>query len=139
VLERTFEAPTDQPRVKRVVAVLDENGTLGKAQEGAAGVAELGCADEHRPVDVMAPVGVGVDRGLAVHERVKERQGAVEPEALGPDLQDEERRVAGGLDVQRHELRLVQPGLWLDLWRVDSDLLPRHRLYRPARLEIDGF
>ena len=139
VLERTLEAPTDKPRIKRVVAVLHEHRTLGKAQESAAGVAELRRADEHRPVDVMAPVGVRVDRSLAVYERVEEGQGAVEPEPFGPDLQYEERRVAGGLDIQRDELRLVQPGFRLDLWRVDGDLLPWHRLHRPARFQIDGF
>ena len=30
VLERAFEAPTNEPRVKRVMAVLDENSALGE-------------------------------------------------------------------------------------------------------------
>jgi hypothetical protein len=139
VLERTFQASTHEPRVERVVAVLDQHRPLGKAQEGTARVTKLRGADEHRPVDVMAPVRVRVDRSLAVHQRVEEGQGPVEPEAFGPDLQDQERRVAGGLDIQRDELGLVQPGFGLDVRRVDRYLLPGHRLYCSARLEIDGF
>ena len=135
VLERAFQASTDEPGVERVVAVLDQDRTLGKAQEGAAGVAKLGSADEHRPVDVMAPVRIWVDRSLAVHQRVEEGQRAFEPEAFGADLQDEEWRVAGGLDIQRDELRLVKPRFGLDVRRVDRDLLPRHRLHRSARFE----
>jgi len=30
VLERAFEAPTNEPRVKRVMAVLDENSALSE-------------------------------------------------------------------------------------------------------------
>jgi len=135
VLERAFQASAHEPGVERVVAVLDQDRTLGKAQEGTAGVAKLGRADEHGPIDVMAPVCIGVDRSLAVHQRVEEGQRALEPEAFGADLQDEERRVAGGLDVQRDELRLVKPRFGLDLGRVDGDLLPRDRLHRSARFE----
>jgi hypothetical protein len=73
VLERTFQAPTHQPRVKRVVAVLDQNRAMSEAQEGPAGVSKLRCADEHRTVDVVAPVGVWVNGRLAVDKRVEER------------------------------------------------------------------
>ena len=82
----------------------------------------------------MAPVGIWVDRSLAVHQRVEEGQWAVEPEAFGADLQDEERRVAGGLDVERDELRVFQPGFGLDLGRVDGDLLQGDGFHRSAGL-----
>jgi hypothetical protein len=138
MLERTFEASTHQPRVERVVAVFDQDGALGKAQEGSARVAKLGRADQHRPVDMVTAVGVRVDRSLAVHQRVEERQRAVEPEAFGANFQDEERRVACGFDVQRDELRLVQPRSGLDVRRVDGDLLPRHGFRSPARFQEKG-
>jgi hypothetical protein len=99
VLEWALEAAANQPGVESVVAVLDQNGPSRETQEGAAGVAKLGSADQHRAVDVMAPVRVRVDRRLAVHERVEERKRSVESEALGADLEDEERRVSGGLDI----------------------------------------
>jgi hypothetical protein len=138
VLERTFEASTHQPRVERVVAVLDQDSALGEAQEGSARVPKLGRADEHRSVDVVTAVGVRVDRSLAVHQRVEERQRPIEPEAFGANLEDEERRVAGGLDIQRDELRLVQPRAGLDVGRVDGDLLPRHGFDSPARFQENG-
>jgi hypothetical protein len=53
------------------MAVLDQHGTVGEPQEGTARVAELRRADEHRAVDVMAPVGVRIDRRLAVDERIE--------------------------------------------------------------------
>jgi hypothetical protein len=135
VLKRAFQAATHEPRVKRVVAVLDQDSTLGKAQEGAAGIAKLRRADEHRPVDVMSPVRVGIDRSLAINKRVKEGKWTVEPKAFRADLEDEEWRVAGGLDVQRDKLRIVEPGCGFDLRRVDGNLLPGHRLNRTTRLE----
>jgi hypothetical protein len=135
VLKRALKAATDKPRIERVVAVLDEHGALGETQERAAGIAKLRRADEHRPVDVMPAVCVGVDRRLAVHQRVEEGERTVKPEALGADLQDEEGRVAGGLDIQRDELRLFEPRLRCDLGGVDRDLLPWHRLHGPARFQ----
>ena len=137
VLERTFQASTHKPRVECVVAVLDQDRRLGKAQEGSARVSKLGRADEHGPVDVMTPVRVWVDGCLAVHQRVEEGEGAIELEAFGADLQDEERRVAGRLDIERNELCLIQPGFGLDIGRVDGDLLPGHGLHRSARFEED--
>jgi hypothetical protein len=139
MLQWAFQAPTDQPRVEGVVTVLDQHGALSEAQEGPACVAKFRCADEHRTVDVMAPVRVWIDRRMAVHERVEEGERAVEPEALRADLQDEERRVARGLDVQGDELGFIQPRLGPDLGCVDRDLFPRHQLHGSARLEEERF
>jgi hypothetical protein len=72
VLERALQAPTYQPRVERVVAVLDEHRSMSKAQESPARITKLRCADEHRAVDVVAPVGIRVDRRLAIDKRVEE-------------------------------------------------------------------
>ena len=47
MLEWTFEAATNQPRVERIVAVFDENSALGEAEERPSRVPELGRADEH--------------------------------------------------------------------------------------------
>jgi hypothetical protein len=138
VLERALEAAPHEPRVKGVVAVLDQHGALRKPQERASRVLELRGADEHRAVDVMALARVRVDRRAAVDERVEERERALQREALGADLQDEEWRVAGGLDVERDELRVLEPGAAPHLGRVDGDLLPRHPLGRASRLQIDG-
>jgi len=88
VLERALQAATDEPRVKRVVAVLDKHRTLGETQERAPRVPENRRADEHRPIDVMAPPRVRVDGRAAVDERVKERECLVEGEALGAELED---------------------------------------------------
>jgi hypothetical protein len=135
VLERALESATDEPCVEGIVAVLDQHRAVSETQEGPARVAKLRCADEHRAVDVMAAVGVGVDRRLAIDQGVEEGKRAVEPEPLGADLEDQERRVPGGLDVEGHELRIVKLRLGPDLWCVDSDLVPGHRLHGPARLE----
>ncbi len=72
VLERAFQASTDEPGVERVMAVLDQNRPLSETQERTAGVAKLGRANQHRSVDVMPAMGVGVDRRLAVDKRVEE-------------------------------------------------------------------
>src|SRR5439155_247851 len=103
-LQLTLQAAAHEPRVERVVAVLDEDRALGKTQEAAPRVFEFGGADEHRTVDVVALAGVRVDRRAAVDQGVKERQGPVESKALGPDLEDEEGSVAGRLDVEGYEL-----------------------------------
>jgi hypothetical protein len=91
VLERAFQTATHEPRVEGVVAVLDEDGAVGETQKSAARIAKLRRADKHRPIDVMAPMRIWVDRRLAVDERVEEGERPVEPEALGPELKDEER------------------------------------------------
>ena len=99
VLEWALQAPADEPGVESVVAVLDQHGTVSKTQEGTARVAKLRRADEHRAVDVVAPVGVRIDWRLAVDQRVEERQRAVQAEPLGADLEDEKWRVPRCLDV----------------------------------------
>jgi hypothetical protein len=133
VLERAFQAAANEPSVKSVVAVFHQDRRLRKAQECAPRVPELGRTDQHRALNVMPPAGIGIDRGAAVDERVEERQRPREGEPLGPDLQHEERGVAGRLHVQRHELRVFEPGPRPDLGRVDSDLFPRHRFDRATR------
>jgi hypothetical protein len=135
VLERALEPAADQPRVERIVAVLDEHCAVGETEERPPSVLESRRADEHRAVDVVALAGVRVDRRAAVHERVEEGQRAVEAKALGSQLQHEERRVARGLDVEGDEFRLVQRRVRPDLGRVDGDLLPLHRRGGAARLE----
>ena len=72
VLERALETATDEPRVERVVAVLDQHGALREAQECPPRVFELGCADQHRSLDVVTPARVWVDGCAAVDERVEE-------------------------------------------------------------------
>jgi hypothetical protein len=54
------------------VAVLDQHGAVSETQKGTARVTKLRCSDQHRAVDVMAPVGVRVDRRLAIDQRVEE-------------------------------------------------------------------
>ncbi|OLC14330.1 MAG: hypothetical protein AUH32_05805 [Actinobacteria bacterium 13_1_40CM_66_12] len=117
------------------MAVLDQHRAMREAQECPARVLELGCADQHRSLDVVTPARVWVDGGSAVDQRVEERKRAVELEPLGTDLQDEERRVACCLDVEGHELDFVDRGLRSELGGIDGDFLPRHGLYRAARLE----
>jgi hypothetical protein len=137
VLERAFEPPTYQPRVEGVVAVLDENGALSEAQERPARVPEFGRPDQHRTIDVMSLLGVGVDGRAAVDERVEKGERSGNLESFGPQLQDQERVVAGRLNVDGDELGIVQWRLRAQLRRIDGDLLPRDRLRRPARLEED--
>jgi hypothetical protein len=138
MLQWAFQAPTDEPGVEGVVTVLDQHGALSETQEGAARVAKFRCADQHRTVDVMAPVCVRVDRRTAVHEGVKERERAFEPEALSADLQDEERGIARGLHVEGDELRLVEPRLGPHLGCINGDLFPRHQFHGSARFEEQG-
>ena len=138
MLEWTLQPPTHEPRVKRVVAVLHEHRALGEPHERAPRVLEHRRADEHRAVDVVALLRVGVDRRAAVHERVEERERLRQREALGAKLEDEKRRVAGRLDVERNELGIVERRERSNLRRVDRDLLPGHRLHRAARLQEDG-
>jgi hypothetical protein len=137
VLERAFQSTADEPGVECVVAVLDQHRAVGEAQEGAARVSKLGCPYEHGTIDVVSPVGIRVDRRLAVDQRVEERQGAVEAEALRADLEHQEWSVSGGLDVKGDELSLVQQGLGPHLGCVDRYLLPGHGLHGPAGLEVE--
>src|SRR5712691_785225 len=135
MLERALQAAPDEPGVKRVVAVLDEHGSMREAQERPARVLELGRSDQHRALDVVTPARIGVDRGAAVDQRVEKRQRAGELEPLGADLEDQERGVAGGLDVQGNVLGFLESGLRFELRRVDGDFLPWHGFDRTARLE----
>jgi len=137
MLERDLEAAPDQPGVESVVAVLDQNGAPRKTKECPAHVPELGCADQHGSIDLVTPARVRVDGSPAVDQRVEERERAVEPKPFGPDLEHEEGRIAGGLDVQGYELGFIQPRQRSELGRVDRDLRPRHRLDGAARLEQD--
>jgi hypothetical protein len=139
MLQRAFESPAHEPCVERIVAVLDENGALRKAQKGPARVTKLRRADQHRTVDVMSLLGVWIDWCAAVDECVEERERARQLESLRAQLQDQEGRVACRLDVDGDELRIVEGRLRPELGRVDCNLLPGNWLRRSARLEEDGF
>ncbi len=136
MLERTLEPSPNEPCVERVVAVLDQDRALREPKKTTSRVLELRRADEHGAVDVVALARIRVDRRAAVDERVEERQRPLQREALGADLEDKERGVAGRLDVEGDELRRAERGLARDLRRVDGDLLPRHELGGAARLEV---
>jgi hypothetical protein len=88
MLERAFEPPTHQPAVERIVAVLDQDGALGKAQERPARIPEFGGPDQHRTLDVVPLAGVRIDRRATVDERVEESKRARQLEALGAKLED---------------------------------------------------
>jgi hypothetical protein len=135
MLERAFQPAADEPRVECVVAVLDEHGALCEAEECPSRVLELGRADQHRAVDVVSLTRIGIDGCAAVDQRVEERKRALEGEALRADLEDEERRVSGRLDVDRNELRIVELRAKSDFGRVDGDLFPRNQLRRSPRLQ----
>lgn len=138
VFERALQTTTDKPRVERVMTVLDQHRALRKAEEGAPRVLELWRADEHGSVDVMPPSRVRIDRRTAVDQRVEEREGALEREALGAELEDQEGGVSRRLDVERDELRVGERRGRAKFRSVDGDLLPGHRLGGAARLEVDG-
>ena len=135
VLERTLESAPDEPRVKRVVAVLDQHGALRETQECPTRILELRGADQHRALDVMTAARIRVDGCATVDEGVEEGQWAVELESLGADLEHEKRGVAGGFDVQGHVLGVLERGLRFQLRGVDRDLFPRHGLDRASRLQ----
>src|SRR6266567_5125010 len=135
MLERAFQPAPDQPGVERVMAVLDQHGAMREAEEGPPRIPELGRPDEHRPTDVMAAACIWIYRGAAVDQRVEERKRAAELEPLRPDLEDQERSVAGRLDVEGDELGVFERCVRAQLRRIDRDLLPGHRLRRAARLE----
>jgi hypothetical protein len=137
VLERARQAAAEDPGVEGVVAVLDQHRAAGEVEESPAGVAELGRADQHLPLDQVPALGVGVDRGASVDERVEEPQRAAQSETLGADLEDQEGPVAGRLDVDRHELGLCQRRVRADRDEVQLETrLPGHRLGRAPRLEL---
>jgi hypothetical protein len=86
VLERALESAPDEPRVKCIVAVLDQHCALREAQECPTRISELRGADQHRALDVMTSARIWVDGCAAVDEGVEEGKWAVEPESLGADL-----------------------------------------------------
>ncbi len=139
MFERTLQSTADEPRVEGVVAVLDQDRAVSKAQEGPPGITKLRRPDEHGTVDVVAPVGVRVDRRLTVDKRVEEGKRSVKPEALSADLEHEERRITGGLHVEGDELSLIEPRVRADLGSVDRNLFPGDRLHGAARLEKNRF
>jgi hypothetical protein len=71
MLERAFQPAPDEPRVERIVAVLDQHCRLGEAEEGPSRVLELGGADEHGAVDMVPLPRVGIDGRAAVHQGVE--------------------------------------------------------------------
>ena len=108
MLERTAEASAQDPGVEGVVAVLNQDRPAGEVEEGSARVGELRRIDEHLALDQVPALGVGIDGRAGVNQGVEEAQRPAQPEALGADLKDQERAVAGGLDVHRHELGLLE-------------------------------
>ncbi len=137
VLQGPGEAPTEDPGVEGVMAVLDQDRAPGEVEEGPPGVAELRRIDEHLALDEVPPLGVGVDRRPGVDEGVEETQRPAQPEPLGTDLEDQEGPVAGGFDVHRHELGFLQRRLGADRREVIAtlDRLPRDELGSPPGLE----
>src|SRR6266851_4818079 len=145
-----------QPRVSRARAIKARNTmAVARASSSAAcagvtsrpssstrraspGVCPFGRSRTSRAIDLVAPARVWVDGSATVDQRVEERERAVEPEPLGPDLEHQERRIAGGLDVQGYELSVIKRCIRPELGHVDRDLRPRHRLDGATRLEQDG-
>jgi hypothetical protein len=117
------------------MAVLDQDCAPGEAKKRLSRIAEFRGADQHRLVDQVAPLGVGIDGRAAADQGVKEGKGLLEPEPLRPDLQDQEGAVAGGLDIESDELRLGECGVGHHVGSVHGDLFPQHRLSSAARLE----
>ena len=109
-------------------------------EEGAAGVAELGRVDQHLALDQVPALGVGVDRCPGVDQGVEEAQGPAESEPLGADLEDQEGAVAGRLDVDGDELRILERSvgayrrvLVLTLRRLPGDQLTGAAGFEPER------
>ena len=119
------------------MAVLDQDRSTGEMEEGAAGVGELWSVDQHLAPDQVPPLGVGVDRRPAVDQGVEEAQRSAQPEALGADLEDQERSIPGGLDVHRDELSLRQRRFGADRGKfiLLAHGLPLDQLQRPPGLE----
>lgn len=136
VLERPPQAARDEPAVEGVVAVLDQHAALRELEEAEPGLAELGSAGKHAALDLVALSRVGIDGCARVDQGVEESQRAVEAEALGPDLEDEEGPVAGGLDVEGGVLGLVEGRLENDGGQVDVvGRQPLDSFGRSARLD----
>jgi len=133
VLERAAQPAAEDPGVEGVVAVLDQHRAAREVEEAAARVAELRRVHQHLAIDQVPALGVGVDRRPRVDQGVEEAQRAAEPEALGADLEDQEGPVAGGLDVDRDVLGLVERSLRADRGevRLRPRRLPDDQLRRP--------
>src|SRR5437879_13694168 len=86
----------------------------------------------------MTRAGVRVDGRPAIHEGVKEGERAAEVKALGADLEHQEGRVPGGLDVEGDKLRRLERRLPADLGCVNCDFLPWNEGGRATRLAIEG-
>ena len=137
VLEWQWESAAEDPGVEGVVAVLDQDRSPCEMEEGAPGVPELRCVDEHLALDQVPALCVGVDRCPGVDQGVEEAERSAEPEPLGADLEDQERPVAGGLDVDRDELGLLQRRARADRREVVAPLdgLPCDEPGAPSGLE----
>jgi hypothetical protein len=135
--QRAFQPAPNQPCVEGIVAVLDQHGAMRETKEGPSRVTKLGRPDQHRPVNVVPLLGVGVDGRTAIDEGVEKRERAGQLESLGAELEHKERCVARRLDVDRDELSLVQHCLRAKVGRIDCDLLPWHRLRGAAGLQED--
>ena len=136
MFERLLQAAPHQVGVEGVVAVLDQHRTSCKAQEGRAGVAEARCPHQHRAIDLVPLLGVAVDRRAGFDQGVEEGQRGVQPEALGADLDDQERPVAGGLHVERDILGLAERSFGRDRHAL-REQLRKERDLTEARLEPD--
>jgi hypothetical protein len=76
VRQRAFEAAADQPRVEGIVAVLDQHRALCETKECPAGIAKFRRPNQHRPIDVVALLGVGIDWRAAIDQGVEKRKRA---------------------------------------------------------------
>ena len=71
MLQRALESPTNEPGIKCIVAVLNQDCPMRETQERPARFAELWRPDQHRPVDVVTLLGVRIDGRPAIDESVK--------------------------------------------------------------------
>jgi hypothetical protein len=135
--EWALKAAANKPCVECVVAVFDQDCAMREAKKCTPHIAELWGSDEHGAVDLMSLLRVRVDRRAAIDERVEERKGTFEVEALRSHLEDQERGIASRLDVERDELSIVEPRRRTDVRRINCDLVPGNGLFRAARFQKD--
>jgi hypothetical protein len=76
MLQRTFQSSANQPGVEGIVTVLDQDGPMGETEERSSGVPKLRRSNQHRPVDVVALLGVRIDWRSTVDQCVEESEGA---------------------------------------------------------------
>ncbi len=137
VLERPLQTPTHEIGVESIMTVLDQDGAAGEAEEGRARVGERGRAHEHRAVDLMALLGVAIDGRPAVDQGVVQGERAAQAEALGTDLDDQERTIARRLDVKGDVVGVLEPRVRRHRIPLDDQLLEKDRL-PVARLQAYG-